>query len=137
MSWPTWRLFTGAHALCVSCVVSAALWLLFTGACSVCGMRVLVVVLCPLLPPLFLRALYLFLFFFFVVYFVFKMEKGARAHCRHRHGQLMQRCSSVAFSGVRRRWVEPQWCGSRVLMHMVAGEGGFGSLSLCVLLLAG
>ena len=35
--------------------------------------------------------------------FFLKMEKGARAHCRHRHGQLRQRCCSVVFSGVHRR----------------------------------
>ena len=51
VSWPTWHLFTGAHALCVSCAVSVATWLLFTRVCAVCGMRVLVVVLSPLLPP--------------------------------------------------------------------------------------
>ena len=31
------------------------------------------------------------------------MEKGGRAHCRVRHGQLVQRCNSVVFSGVRPR----------------------------------
>ena len=40
---------------------------------------------------------------FFALYLFFFWKKGARAHCRHRHGQLMQRCSSVAFSAVRRR----------------------------------
>ena len=30
-------------------------------------------------------------------------KKGARVHCRHRHGQLVQRCNSVVFSGVCRR----------------------------------
>ena len=28
---------------------------------------------------------------------------GARAHCRHRHWQLVQQCNSVVFSGVCRR----------------------------------
>ena len=30
-------------------------------------------------------------------------KKGARVHCRHRHGQLVQWCNSVVFSGVCRR----------------------------------
>ena len=81
MSWLTWRLFTAAHALFVSRVVSAATWLVFTGACAVCGMCVVVVVLSPLAPPPFACVLYICFF---------QIEKGARAHCRHRHGQLMQ-----------------------------------------------
>ena len=39
----SWRLFTGARALCVPCVVSVATWRLFTGACAVCGMHLLLV----------------------------------------------------------------------------------------------
>ena len=34
---------------------------------------------------------------FFYIYFT---KKGARVHCRHKHGQLVQWCSSVVFSGV-------------------------------------
>ena len=51
-------------------------------------------------PPNFFFAPYLFCF---VLAFFFEMEKGARAHCRHKHGQLLQRCNSVVSSGVRRR----------------------------------
>ena len=36
-------------------------------------------------------------------FFIKERENGARAHCGHRHGEQMQRCSSVAFSGVCRR----------------------------------
>ena len=43
----------------------------------------------------------LFCFAFFC--FFFKLGEGARAHCRHRNGQLLQRCNSVVFSGVRRQ----------------------------------
>ena len=55
-----------------------------------------------------------------------KMDKGARAHCRHRHGHMVQRCSSAAFFvGVcvvgALSAVAPQGCGSRVLMYMGAG----------------
>ena len=72
----------------------------------VCGLRVLLVVVSILLPPPhFLFVFFsLYLFCFVLLFFFFlKMENGAPAHCRHRHGQLVQRCCSVAFSGVRRR----------------------------------
>ena len=52
----------------------------------------------PPSPPPFFCVLYICFFWVF-----FLVEKGARAHCRHGHGQLMQRCSSVAFSGVHCR----------------------------------
>ena len=60
--------------------------------------------------------------------FLLKMEKGAHAQCRRRHEQLVQRCNSVVFSGVR-RWLlaaAPQGCGSRILMYTGTGQGGFG-----------
>ena len=41
VSGASWRLFTGAHALCSPCTVSVATWRLFTGARPVCGMHVL------------------------------------------------------------------------------------------------
>ena len=52
--------------------------------------------------------------------------KGARVHCRHRHGQLEQLCSSVVFLVllcvvVALFAVTPQACGTRVLMYMGAG----------------
>ena len=106
---------------CFVCAVSWASWLLFTGVpgrgvpslccprCTrVCGVLALVApvhrcarcVRCavpgcvPLPPPL--------IFVFFVIFF--EMEKkektGARVHCRHRHGQLVQRCKSVVSCGV-------------------------------------
>ena len=97
VSWPTLRLLTSAHALCVPCAVLATTWPLFTGARAVCSMCVLLVtssgtpptpsffVSCP---RLFVRGLYLFFFFCvssFVVFFLFekklfyKAEKGAQA----------------------------------------------------------
>ena len=61
----------------------------------------------PTPPPIifssFLFALYLFSFVLLFLFFFLKMEKGSRAHCEHRHGQLLQRCNSVVFSGVRRQ----------------------------------
>ena len=85
MSWPTWRLFPGVRA--------------------VCGLRVLLVVVSLPTPPNFDFFSFFFIVFvlFCLVYFFLKMEKGERAHCRHRHGQLVQRCNSVVFSGVRCR----------------------------------
>ena len=88
----------------------------------------------PFFSRIFVRALYLFFFprlllFFFKNLLFFESEKGARAHCRHRHGELMQRCSSVAFFIVMcvvsaLSAVAPQGCGSRALMYMGACQGG-------------
>ena len=61
----------------------------------------------PLPPP----PNFLFCSFFFLLciclaflfsFVLSKIEKGARAHCRHRHGQLVQWCNSIVFSGVCR-----------------------------------
>ena len=41
VSWATWRLFTGARALCVPGTVFLATWGLLTGARAVCGMCVM------------------------------------------------------------------------------------------------
>ena len=80
--------------------------------CALCAVCVCCWWLCPSSSPpnfLFLLSFFLLcicfvLFCLFMFFFVFlKMERGARAHCRHRHGQLVQRCKSVVFSGVRRR----------------------------------
>ena len=84
MSWPTWGLFTGARV--------------------VCGLRVLLWVAPP--SPIFFSFLFFFCSVFVLfcfAFFFFKMEKRARAPCRLRHGQLVQRCNSVVFSGVHRR----------------------------------
>ena len=61
-----------------------------------------------------------------------------REHYKHRHGQLEQRCSSAVFLVVVRvacvfSAVAPQGCGTRVMMYTGAGWGGFGWVSLCVL----
>ena len=113
------------HALCVACKVSAATWPLFSGARAVCGIQVLLVFLSPLLaPPLFLRALYLFFFCFFL--------KWKTGHVHTAGTGMGQLCSGA----VVLRWpvcvvgalsaVAPQGCGSRFLMYMDAGQGGFG-----------
>ena len=70
-------------------------------ACAIGG-------LVPLPPPL-IFVFFLLVFFFTCFFFWEKKEKtkkrktGARVHCRHRHGQLVRRCSSVVSSGVCRR----------------------------------
>ena len=58
----------------------------------------------PPLPPLNFSPFLIFcsVFFLFCFAFFLTMEKGARARCRHRHGQLVQRCCSLVFSCVRR-----------------------------------
>ena len=132
VSWAPWLLFTcvpaRCAALCARCpgpigscspvcqaVVSrpfaalgacacAVSWLtlrLFTGVHAVCGAGVPLVVVSLFLSPNFLFCFCFFSCLPFV--FVFGKKRGARVHCRHRHGQLVQRCKSVVFSGVCRR----------------------------------
>ena len=124
MSWATWLLFTGALARCVAlcarcpgplgscspvcqavvscpfvalaaraCAMSWPSWRPFTGVRAVCVVRVCHWWLCPSSSPPNFR-------FFFDEK---KRKTGARAHCRHRHGQLVRRCNSVVSSGVCRR----------------------------------
>ena len=133
VSWATWLLFTGVPARCAAlcvrcpgplgscspvcqavvsrpfaalgacaCAVSWPTWRLFTGVRAVCGVRVPLVVVSLFPPPL----IFFFVFFCFVVpplFFSLDRKKGARVHCRHRHGQPVQRCNSVVFCGVCRR----------------------------------
>ena len=65
-------------------------------------------------------------------FFCLKIEEEARAHCRHRHGQLVQRCGSVAFSGVGRRcFVGGRNPGAR-LAHLDVHGCGSGGVWLVV-----
>ena len=94
--------FCCPRCMCVSGVLAHLAPVHWCG--PLCALRVLLVPVSPLLPPPnfpFIFPLYLFSLLLFFVFFCFEMEKGARAHCRHRHGRLVQRCSSVAFTGVR------------------------------------
>ena len=61
----------------------------------------------------------LYLFCFVLSFFFLKIEKGARAHCKHRHGQLLQWCNSVVAAA-------PQGCGSLVLMYTGTADDGLG-----------
>ena len=76
--------------------------------CALCAVRVCRWWLCPSSSPLIFFSVFVFFrassFFFFE-----KIKKGARVHCRHRHGQLVQRCNTVVFSGVCR----PCFAGGR------------------------
>ena len=67
--------------------------------CALCAVHpVPLVVVSLFLPPQFS---FLFLFLFPCRASSFFLEKRGRAYnCRHRHGQLVQRCNSVVFSGV-------------------------------------
>ena len=51
VSVATWHLFTGARALYVLCAVSVATWCLSTGARAVCGTCLLLVALLGSSPP--------------------------------------------------------------------------------------
>ena len=82
-----------------ACAVSWPSWRLFTGLRAVCGAPVPLVVVSLFPPPNFR-----FFFCFFSFFSFLKWKKiGARVHCRHRHGQLVQRCNIVVFSGVCRQ----------------------------------
>ena len=72
------------------------------GACSPMHAMCVVCVCCWLLPPPSAPPL-IFFSLLCSVSVVFFMEKGPRAQRRHRHGQLVQRCSSVMSCGVRCR----------------------------------
>ena len=91
-----------ALGACV-CAVSWATWRLFTGARAVCGLHVLFVVVSPLPPPNFLSFLFFLLcicFFSLVVFclflflfFSFLKWKRGRVHTA---GTCMGKCSSGA-----------------------------------------
>ena len=89
-------------------------------------------------PPNFL--FFFFLCFFLLFLFFFKWERG-RVHTA---GTGMASWCSGAVVLRSPVWVlpvllaaTPQGCGLRVLMYMGAGQGGFGYMSLCALVLAG
>ena len=125
VSWATWLLFTGVLARCVVLRVRCPGPLgSRSPVCALCAVRVCHGWLCPSSSPP------NFCFFFYGR----KRKTGACAHCRHRHGQLVQRCNSVVSSGSvvgAVAAVPPQGCGSRVLMYTGLGQGGFGEVSLC------
>ena len=87
--------------------------------CALCAVHVCRWWLCPSFSPPRFR-------------FCFSLKwkkRGARIHCRHRHGQLVQRCNSVVSSGVCRRCFgggrAPGVRISRPDLHWL-GQGGFG-----------
>ena len=101
-------------------------------ACALCAVPVCRWWLClSSSPPIFFWCL-LVLFFFSKKNekkFYRLKKKGAGVHCRHRHGQLVQWCNIVVFSGVCRRCFgggRAPGVRSRVLMYTGMGQGGFG-----------
>ena len=101
------------------------------GACSpvraLCAVWVCCWWLRPSSPPLlifFFSFIFLLCICFVLFCLFFEMEKGARAHCRHRHGQLVQRCSSVVSSGLHRGcFVGGRAPGLRLALFDVHGYG--------------
>ena len=117
---------------CVACAVSWAPGLLFTGVRAVCGARVPWVVVSLFLPP--------FWFFFFTCFFFLffgkkKKKKQKRGKQRRAYtagtgmgswcGGAIALCPLACVVGAVAA-VAPQGCGSRVLMYMGMGQGGFG-----------
>ena len=114
VSWAIWLLFTsvpgrGVPSLCCPWCLCVCGVLAHVAPVHRCARRVrcaFAVGGCvPLPPPLiFLCAFSFFVFFKKLIQKFEKLKKkGARVHCRHRHGQLVQCCNSVVFSGVCRR----------------------------------
>ena len=115
-----------------ACAVSWPRWRLFTDLRAVCGVRVPLVVVSLFLPPQFFFPFFVpsRLFFFFGKnrqnYFYFCQiftKKGPRVHCRHKHGQLVQWCNSVVFSGLCRRCFGGHAPGVRLVRPDVHGYG--------------
>ena len=112
VSWPTWRLFTGARA--------------------VCRLRVLLVVASLLSPP----PNFLFVFLLCICFVLFCLFwKMGRVH--NAETGMGNWCSGVVvfcspacvLGGVSA--AAPQGCGSRILMYTGTCQGGCGQLPLC------
>ena len=142
VSWASWLLFTGVLARCVVLHVWCPGPL---GSCSpvcvLCAVRVCHGWLCPSSSPpnfRFFFTCFLFLFlFFFSCFFFWKKEKEKQKRGKQRRaytagtgmgswcGGAIALCSLACVVGAVAA-VAPQGCGSRVLMYMGMGQGGFG-----------
>ena len=127
VSWATWLLFTGVLARCVVLRVRCPGPLgSRSPVCALCAVRV-----CPswLFPSSFPPN---FRFFVFCCFFLVgkKKEKQGRAYTAGTDtgswcGGAIVLCP-LAFVVGAVAAVAPQGCGSRVLMYMGLGQGGFG-----------
>ena len=143
VSWASWLLFTGVPARCVLSHVRCPGPL---GSCSavcvLCAVRVCRGWLCPSsCPPNFRFFFLVFCFcfcFFFPVFFFFgkkKKKKQKRGKQRRAYtagtdmgswcGGAIALCPLACVVGAVAA-VASQGCGSRVLMYMGMGQGGFG-----------
>ena len=132
VSWASWLLFTGvpgcgdpslgALGAC-ACAVCWPTWRLITGVRPVCSARVPLVVVSLFLPP------YFSFFFASSVFVFFEMEKRRPAYtagtgtgnwCSGAIVLYSLACVVGALVAVA-----PHGCGSRVLMYMGMGQGGF------------
>ena len=115
VSWAIWLLFTGVpgrgvpslccpRCLCVCGVLAQVAPVHRHARCVRCACAVGGCVSLPP-PPIFLCLLGLFFLKNKEICFFYKKftKKGARVHCRNRHGQLVQCFNSVVFSGVCRQ----------------------------------
>ena len=140
VSWAIWLLFTGVpgrgvpslccpSCLCVRGVLAQVAPVHRRARCVRCACAVGGCVSLP--PPLicffFFRAFSSHFFFSEkideTIFFKFFTKKGARVHCRHKHGQLVQWCNSVVFSGVCRQWFGGRAPGVRLARPDVHGYG--------------
>ena len=140
VSWAGWLLFTGVLARCVVLHVRCPGPLgSRSPVCVLCAVRVYHGWLCPSPPPL--------IFFFFSVFFscfFFFWEKKKKKQKREKQGRAytagtgmgswcggaIELCPLACVVGDVAA-VAPQGFGSRVLMYMGLGQGGFGEVSLC------
>ena len=112
-------------------------------ACPLCAVCCWWLCLSSSLPNVFFLAFSSLFFCFFgknrqnKFFLKFFTRKGARVHCRHKHGQLVQWCNSVVFSGVCRRCFGGRAPGVRLARLDVHGYGSgwvwFGASLLWVL----
>ena len=154
VSWASWLLFTGVLARCVVLHVRCPGPLgSCSPVCVLCAVRVCHGWLRPSSSPpnfrffFFTRFLFLFFFFFFfffylLFFFFFFFFLGKKKKKKQKRGK--QRRAYTAGTGMG-SWcggakafcplacvvgavaaVAPQGCGSRVLMYMGMGQGGFG-----------
>ena len=109
VSWATWLLSTslpglGVPSLCCPrcmCVCGVLAHWAPVHRCARCVRCACAVGGCvPLPPPLIFFSVFVFLRCSASSFGFLFGKKGACVHCRHRHGQLAQRCNSVVFPGV-------------------------------------
>ena len=140
VSWASWLLFTGVPARCVVSHVRCPGPLgSCLPVCVLCAVPVCHGWLCPSSSPrnFCFFFFFVFVFFFFCFFFFGKKKKKKQKRGKQRRaytagtgvgswcGGAIALCPLACVAGAVAA-VAPQGCGSRVLMYMGMGQGGFG-----------